>query len=117
MLLLGKKGLYALLEEVISLLVLLHLRLPFRALELITHLYQIFKVVESEDPAGFVDDKGWKKTELEVDVGREADFTAIVACWPVFQDVELVLELDQVWIFGDLEVYLLLEGKVRRDGF
>lgn len=39
MLLLGKKGLYALLEEVISLLVLLHLRLPFRALELITHLY------------------------------------------------------------------------------
>ena len=116
MLLVGEEGLYPLLEEVVGLPVLLHLQLPLRPLELFAHFYQVFEVVEGEDPAGLVDDEGGEEAELEVDVGREADLAEVVARWLVFQDIELVLELDQVWIFGDLEVYLLLEGKVGRDG-
>lgn len=75
---------------------MLHLRLPFGAFELLAHLNQIFEIIEGENSAGFVYDEGWQEAEFKVDVGGEANLAAVVTRWPVFQDVELVLELNQI---------------------
>jgi len=108
--------LHLLLEEIVGLLVLYHLLLPGRALDVLAHLQQVFEIVEGEDAQALVDDEHRQEADLHVDVGRQPHPAPRRRDRTVLYDVELILELDQVGVPLYLYSQIFLELEVRGDG-
>jgi len=65
---------HLLLEKIISVLIVDHLLLPGRALDVLAHLQHVLEVVEGEDAQTLVDDEHRQESDLHVDVGSQPNF-------------------------------------------
>ena len=101
--------LYLLPEKCVGFLVLVHLLLPSRALEVPVHLQEVLEVVKGKDAQCLIDDKHGKEAELHVYIGSQPDIASSCRDRTVLEYVKLVLKLNQVLVSLYFEPYLLLE--------